>query len=249
MDRGIARRIAALAVDAPHARVLEVGAGTGALTEALIELGADVTAFDIDSALAEVLQSRPELASAAIVTADALIYDYDAYARGGSWTVAGNLPYNVATPLLTLLSERADPPRRIVAMIQRDVADRLTARPGTPAYGSLTLAIALTMRVTRAFTIGPAHFFPRPKVDSSVIVLDRLERPPVAVRDTAFLRQVVRAAFAYRRKTLANSVNLALAIPRDRTASALRSLELNPDIRGEDLDLASFAALADVLAT
>lgn len=247
MDRGIAARIAALAVDAAQPRVLEIGAGTGALTEALLALGARVTAFDIDAALVDILQTRPELAQAAIVEADALAFDYDAYAGGGEWRVAGNLPYNIATPLLLLLSERARPPERIVAMIQRDVAERLTAQAGSAAYGSLTLAIGLTMRVRRAFVVGPAHFFPRPNVDSAVVVLDRLERPPVSTRDLAFLRQVVRAAFAYRRKTLANSLNLALSIPREQTALALRSIDLNPEIRGEDLDLVSFAALSDAL--
>lgn len=247
MDRGIAARIAALVVTSPGLRILEVGAGTGALTEALLALGAQITAFDLDETLVDILQTRPVLAQAAIVQADALAFDYDEYARGGAWRVAGNLPYNIATPLLIMLSERAQPPERIVAMIQRDVADRLTASPGTPAYGSLTLAIALTMRVTRAFVVGPAHFFPRPNVDSAVVVFERLEQSPVNVRDLAFLRQVVRGAFAYRRKTLANSLNLALAIPRERTASALRSLGLDPEIRGENLDLASFAALSGAL--
>jgi 16S rRNA (adenine1518-N6/adenine1519-N6)-dimethyltransferase len=247
MDRGIAARIAALAADRPGRRILEVGAGTGALTEALLALGAQVTAFDVDAALVDVLQARPELVGAAIVQADALAFDYDAYAADRTWRVAGNLPYNIATPLLVMLSERDDPPERIVAMIQRDVADRLTARPGTPAYGSLTLAIALSMRVTRAFVVGPAHFFPRPGVDSAVVILDRLEHPPVAVRDRGYLRQVVRAAFAYRRKTLANSLKLALSIPRERTADALRTLAIDPDIRGENLDLVSFAALSDAL--
>lgn len=248
MDAGIARRIAALAVDAPRQRVLEIGAGTGTLTEALLALGADVTALDVDGALVEILRERADLAGVAIAQADALLFDYAAYAGGGAWRVAGNLPYNVATPLLVLLCERDDRPERIVAMIQRDVAERLTARPGTPAYGSLTVAIALSMRIRRAFVVGPAHFYPRPNVDSAVVVLDRLERPPVEPRDLPFMRQVVRAAFAYRRKTLANSLSLALAIPRQKTAEALRALNLDPEIRGEDLALDSFAALSDALA-
>lgn len=248
MDAGIARRIAALAVDGPHQRVLEIGAGTGTLTEALVALGAEVTALDVDAALVEIVRERADLAGVAIAQADALLYDYSAFARGDAWRVAGNLPYNIATPLLILLCEREDRPERIVAMIQRDVADRLTARPGTPAYGSLTVAVALTMHVRRAFVVGPAHFFPRPNVDSAVVVLDRLEQPPVEPRDLPFMRQVVRAAFAYRRKTLANSLSLALAIPRQKTTAALRALNIDPEIRGEDLALDSFAALSDALA-
>jgi 16S rRNA (adenine1518-N6/adenine1519-N6)-dimethyltransferase len=249
MDRGIAARIAGLAVDAPGDRVLEIGAGTGTLTRALLDRGAALTAFDIDASLVEILRAQGELGDATILEDDAMTFDFDAFAAGGAWRVAGNLPYNIATPLLTGLSERADPPGRIVAMIQRDVADRLTARPSTPAYGSLTIAIAITMRVERAFVVKPASFYPRPNVDSAVIVLRPHDLPPAQIHDLAFLREVVRGAFAYRRKTLANSLHLALAVPRQRTAEALRSLALDPEIRGENLDLASFAALAGALAS
>lgn len=244
----MAARIAALAVDAPGDRVVEIGAGTGTLTRALLDRGADLTAFDVDPALVEILRAQPELAAARILEADAMEFDFGAFAGERPWRVAGNLPYNIATPLLLQLSGRPDPPERIVAMIQRDVADRLTARPSTPAYGSLTLAIAMTMRVERALTVGPSSFYPRPNVDSAVVVLRPHDTPPAQVADYAFLREVVRAAFAYRRKTLANSLQLALAVPRQRTAEALRSLALDPEIRGEDLDLASFAALAGALA-
>lgn len=248
MDAGIARRIASLAVDAPGERVIEIGAGTGTLTLPLLEAGAQLTAFDLDAELVEILRARADLSAARIETADALAFDYDAYAAGAPWRVAGNLPYNVATPLIIALSERPLLPQRIVAMIQRDVADRLTARPGTPAYGALTLAVALTMRVRRAFVVGPAHFHPRPNVESAVVVLEPHEAPTVPPEARERVRKVVRAGFAYRRKTLANSLALALAIPRERTAAALRSLDLDPETRGEDLDLGSFAALADALA-
>jgi 16S rRNA (adenine1518-N6/adenine1519-N6)-dimethyltransferase len=133
-------------------------------------------------------------------------------------------------------------------MIQKDVADRLLARPGTPSYGSLTIALAVTTRVERAFNVAPSQFYPRPNVMSSVVVLHRLATPLVAVRDRVWFEQVVRGAFAYRRKTLANSLALALELPRDRIATALLALNLDADIRGEALDLTTFAALADALA-
>ena len=140
------------------------------------------------------------------------------------------------------------PPKRIVAMIQRDVADRLTAKPGTAAYGSLTVALALRMRVERAFSVAPTQFYPRPNVNSTVIVMRPHAVPPVAVSDIAHFERVVRGAFAYRRKTVANALSLSLAVPRERVTDALRTLHLNPEIRGEALDLATFAALADALA-
>jgi 16S rRNA (adenine1518-N6/adenine1519-N6)-dimethyltransferase len=248
MDGGTAARIARLAADQPGDRVLEIGAGTGALTAALLRLGAAVTAFDLDPQMVEILRSRADLAGADIREADALAFDYTAWAGEGDWCAAGNLPYNVGTPLLVKLASLPRPPERIVAMIQKDVADRLLAKPGTAQYGSLTLAIGLTMRAERALTVPPSAFFPRPGVVSSVVVLRRIDEPEVAVRDRTWFEQVVRAAFAYRRKTLANSLALALGLPRERIAAAIASLALKSDVRGEDLDLRSFAALADALA-
>jgi 16S rRNA (adenine1518-N6/adenine1519-N6)-dimethyltransferase len=248
MDGGTAARIARLAADAPGDRVLEVGAGTGALTSALVRLGAEVTAFDLDPEMVEVLRSRDDLRGVDLRQADALAFDYEGWAGGRDWRAAGNLPYNVGTPLLVKLASLARPPERIVAMIQKDVADRLLAKPGTAQYGSLTLAVGLAMTAERALTVPPSAFFPRPNVVSSVVVLRRRERPEVVVRDRAWFEQVVRGAFAYRRKTLANSLSLALDLPRERVAAAIASLSLDPDIRGENLDLRSFAALADALA-
>ena len=248
MAGATAVRIARLATDAPAVPVLEIGAGTGALTAALVGLGADVTAFDVDPEMVAVLRSRDDLSGVDVREGDALTFDYAAWAAGRDWIAAGNLPYNVGTPLLVRLASLSSPPRRIVAMIQKDVADRLLAKPGTSQYGSLTLAIGLTMRVTRALTVPPSAFFPRPGVVSTVVVLDRLDAPPAVVRDRIRFEQVVRAAFAYRRKTLANSLTLALDLPRERIVAAIASLALNPDVRGEDLDLRTFAALAEALA-
>jgi 16S rRNA (adenine1518-N6/adenine1519-N6)-dimethyltransferase len=198
--------------------------------------------------MVEILRSREDLAAADIRQADALAFDYAAWAGDRDWRAAGNLPYNVGTPLLVKLASLPRPPQRIIAMIQKDVADRLSAKPGTSQYGSLTVAIGLTMRVERALTVPPSAFFPRPGVVSSVVVLHRLDHPEITVRDREHFEQVVRAAFAYRRKTLANSLGLALGLPRERIAAAIASLALKPDVRGEDLDLRSFAALADALA-
>jgi 16S rRNA (adenine1518-N6/adenine1519-N6)-dimethyltransferase len=248
MDAGTATRIARLAVDEPGQRVVEVGAGTGALTAALVALGADLTAIDIDPNLLAIVRERPDLASVRTELADALTYDFTAAAGDGPWRVAGNLPYNIATPLMIRLAQMDRPPDRIVAMIQRDVADRLTAAPGTASYGSLTLAIGLTMRVERAFNVAAAQFFPKPNVVSAVVVLHRRETPAAEVRDRVRFEQVVRGAFAYRRKTLVNSLTLALGIPRERIVSAMQSLDLDAEIRGEALDLRTFAALTDALA-
>jgi 16S rRNA (adenine1518-N6/adenine1519-N6)-dimethyltransferase len=250
MDGASARRIARLATeDAPDGvRMIEIGAGTGALTVALLEAGAAVTALEIDPDLVSILANRPDLANASIVLGDAMTYDYAAFARGGLWRVAGNLPYNVATPLLLQLVEMDDGPSTIVAMIQKDVANRLAAKPGTPAYGSLSIAIQYAMQVERAFTLGPRAFYPPPKVDSTVVRLVRRSEPAVRPRDLEVFRKVVRGAFAYRRKTLANSLALALHLERDVVAHAIAASDLPAESRGEQLDLKAFCRLADVLA-
>lgn len=247
-DRGAARRIAALCIEGGLLDLFEIGAGTGVLTEALVEAGARVAAVEVDPDMTQILASRVELAGVRVMQEDALSFDYDTVTPE-RWCACGNLPYNIATPLVLRWLDLARPPERIVVMIQRDVADRFTAKPSTPAYGSLTVALALSTRIRRAFVLGPPAFYPRPKVDSAVVVMERLADPPVPVRDRAFLLQVVRAAFAYRRKTLANSLALALGIARARTQCSLAALGLDTEIRAEQLDLGAFAALAGDLAT
>jgi 16S rRNA (adenine1518-N6/adenine1519-N6)-dimethyltransferase len=244
----MAARIAALALGDDAPRIVEIGAGTGALTAALVARGAQLTAFDLDPDMVAVLRDRDDLRGVDVREADALAFDFAAWSEGREWCAAGNLPYNVATPLLIALASLPQPPVRVVAMIQKDVADRILAAPGTAAYGSLTVAIGLTMRAQRAFSVPPSAFFPRPGVVSSVIVLHRRESPAAEVADRRRFEQVVRGAFAYRRKTLANSLSLALELPRERIAAAIAALGLDPDIRGENLDLRSFAALTDALA-
>ncbi len=248
MDGGAAKRIAVTCMIAPGARVIEIGAGTGALTGALLDAGARVTALEVDADMIGILCARPELAAATIVHADALRFDYGTLHLDEPWCAAGNLPYNIATPLITSWLELERPPQRIVAMVQRDVADRLLAKPSTPQYGSLTIFCNYFTTVRRAFVLRPSVFYPRPNVDSAVVVLERHAAPPVDVRERSVLLQVVRAAFAYRRKTLANSLQLALGIDRKRTQAALAGLAIDSEIRAEQLDLGAFGALADALA-
>jgi 16S rRNA (adenine1518-N6/adenine1519-N6)-dimethyltransferase len=251
MDGAAAARIARLALDdaAPHARVLEIGAGTGALTVALAASGADVTAIEIDPDLVAILQSRDDLRRPRIVCADALGFDYAAFAAAGSWRVAGNLPYNVATPLVTRLVEMERGPESITVMVQRDVAERFTATAGTPAYGSLSIAVQYYMRVERAFTLGPRFFYPPPKVDSTVVRMTRREVPAASPHDVELFRKVVRAAFAYRRKTVVNSLALALGIDRTAITAAMERAHLSPETRGEQLDIDDYAKLANALAS
>ena len=250
MDSAAAQRIARLALQdaATDTRILEIGAGTGALTQALLEGSNDVTALEIDPQLVAILANRPELRAANVLLADAMSYDFATFSKGRRWHATGNLPYNVATPLMLELIEMDGGPATITVMIQKDVADRLAAKPATPAYGSLSIAVQYEMNVERAFTLGPRVFYPPPKVDSSVVRLVRRAKPAVQPRDVTLFRKVVRAAFAYRRKTLANSLHLALGLERSVIADAIAHGDLPAEIRGEQLDIHAFARLADALA-
>ena len=250
IDREAAQRIArlALAGAADSARVLEIGAGTGALTLALLEAGANVTTLEIDPDLTALLHARGDLLDAAIVQGDALDFDYAGWAAGGEWRVAGNLPYNVATPLIVKLAEMQDGPQSLCVMVQKDVADRLAAKSGTKAYGSLSVAVQCAMEVERAFTLGARAFYPPPKVQSTVVLLKRRPQPAVRPRDAELFGKVVRAGFAYRRKTLANSLTLALGFDRARIERALANCNLSSELRGERLTLDDFARVADALA-
>jgi 16S rRNA (adenine1518-N6/adenine1519-N6)-dimethyltransferase len=248
-DPQAARRIARLCLEAPTPpNILEIGAGTGTLTEALLEEGAAVTAIEIDSDLVELLRSREPLQRARILNADALTFDYQEWAGGERWGVTGNLPYNIATPLILQFAEMERGPETVTVMIQKDVAERITAKPGSAAYGSLTLAVQYAMDVRRAFTLGPRSFFPPPKVHSTVVQMRRRAEPRVRPRDLQLFWKVVRGAFAYRRKTLLNSLVLALGFDRARIERALTRSHLSPEQRGERLDFDAFASLADALA-
>jgi 16S rRNA (adenine1518-N6/adenine1519-N6)-dimethyltransferase len=248
MDASAASRIARLVVEgSPQGepfRVLEIGPGTGALTQALLQLHADVTAIDVDPDMVRILRSRDELDRAQIVHADALEFDYASFAGGVPWRVTGNLPYNIATPLTMQFIEMRNGPQMLVVMVQKEVADRFAAKPSTAAYGSLSVAVQYAMTVEKAFTLKPGAFYPRPKIDSTVVRLIRRAAPAVEVSDEHRFLQVVRAAFAYRRKTLANSLSLALGVPRTAVAQALLQIGLNAEIRGEQLGLGDFAKLA-----
>ncbi len=231
-----------------NSRTLEIGAGTGALTLALLDQGAELTALEIDPELVALLRSRDDLAGAKIVQADALTFDYGLWSAGRRWHVAGNLPYNIATAVTLRLIEMQEGPDSLTVMVQKDVAERFVAAPNTPAYGSLSVAVQYAMYVQPAFTLAPGSFFPQPKVRSSVIRLVRRTEPAVAPSDPATFWKVVRGAFAYRRKTLANSLALALDLDRAKIVRALNSSNLSPELRGERLDLGDFARLADALA-
>lgn len=235
--------------------VLEVGAGLGVLTRALAEVvgpGGKVLALEVDTGLYRVLsaETAADLPQVEVLHADALEADLPALIRerlgGGPVPVAANIPYSITSPLLVrLLSLGPRLVSRLVLMVQREVARRLTAAPGTPEYGSLTLFTHLHADCRLLGEVPREAFHPAPRVDSAVVRLDLLPGPRFPGLDPERYLAVVHAAFQMRRKTLPNALaGPALGWPRSEALAALASAGIDPGRRGETLSPEEFARLA-----
>ncbi len=252
----IIERIAAAADCDKQDLVLEIGPGLGSLTQALGAQAGQVVAVEIDRTLIEPLrESFAGQTNIEIVHADALTADIPALLarwqqtgqfRPGFMAVA-NLPYYITTPLIMRFLEQDCGWRRMVFMVQKEMADRMQAAPGTKDYGALSLAVQFRARANIAFIVPPSVFIPRPKVASAVIVLARLEQPPAAVRDEQRLFAVIRAGFGQRRKTLLNSLASGLEMSKEQIAAALAAAGIEAARRAETLTIGEFARLADAL--
>ena len=245
VDPNTVRRIARLAGVGPGDRVVEIGAGLGALTRALLETGAAVTAVEIDRGLAAVL--REELGDRArIVEADALRLDWDALLGDGPWVLVANLPYNVATPLVADLLDQVPAIVRMLVMVQREVAERLAAPAGSDPYGAVSVKVAYWASASVAGRVPATVFLPRPNVDSALVSITRRSEPAVAA-DVApgELFALVRAGFSQRRKMLRRS--LAKVATAERLAGAFAAAGVRPEARAEELDVVAWGALARAL--
>lgn len=246
-DVSLLDRIVAAAGVCAGAPVLEIGPGPGTLTSRLLSAGARVTAVEIDRDAAGFLRRQLPDSALTLVEADALSVDFAALGVGAGWCVAANLPYNVGTQILFRLLEHEPPFERLAVMLQREVAERIVAEPGTKAYGALTLQIAALARATVAFRVKPGAFTPPPKVDSAVVVLVPWEEPriPDPVLRARF-RDVVSAGFAMRRKTLRNT--LAARFGVEQAERALQTAGIDPQTRAERLGFDEFLCLAAAVA-
>jgi 16S rRNA (adenine1518-N6/adenine1519-N6)-dimethyltransferase len=244
----ILQGILRLAALTPEDAVLEVGAGTGRLTEALAGAARRVIALELDRELITLLHQRfSAWPHVEIIHADALRFDFEQLDEPVK--LVANLPYGTAVPILTRLLQAGSRLRLAVVMLQREVAERLCASPGTKAYGSLTLLTQWHGVVEKGFHVPPAAFFPPPKVMSSVVRITPHLHPPVPVRDEAFLFEIIRGAFSQRRKTLANALGAALRRRFDahRLHQGLTRADIDANRRGETLTLAEFARVANAL--
>lgn len=230
--------------------MLEVGPGLGTLTEALAARAGAVTAIEVDHRLAEVLRTRlGALANVRIIEGDALHADLSALLdTPGPRKAVANLPYNIAAPVLLRLLDPVLAVVRLVVTVQREVAERVVARAGTPAYGRLSVAVQYRAAARIVSRVPPGAFLPAPDVESAVLLLVPHAQPPVAAGDAAFLFRVVAAGFGHRRKTLANALARGLGLTPSAVEAACRSAGVDPRARAETLELEAFAALARALA-
>ncbi len=248
-DTAVARRIVELAAPASRDLVIEIGPGGGALTGLLAERAGRLVALEVDAALAAGLRERlAGQAHVEVLDADARSADYAGLAAsrpiGGRALVVGNLPYSVAKPILQALVDVGPALDELVLMVQKEVAERVAAPPGGRDYGALSVLTQVACDVRLAFTVPPGAFAPPPQVDSAVVHLRARRAPPVPLGDPAQFRRVVLAAFAQRRKTLANALAAGLARPVDEIRALLSTAGVDPTRRAETLTLAEFARLA-----
>ena len=228
-------------------RVLEIGPGIGTLTQGLAEAGANVTAVEMDKKLPAVLaETLKGYDNVRIVQGDILKTNIPELMGDEPYKVVANLPYYITTPIIMTLLEKRLPITRIVTMVQREVADRMTARPGGQDYGSLSVAVQYYTEPELSLDVPPTSFYPSPAVDSAVMDCVVREKPPVAVRDERMFFLVVRASFAQRRKTHGNAIQ-GVGITREMAHAALERAGIDPQRRGETLTLDEFARLADAI--
>ena len=244
IDADIVRGIVDAADIRPGERVLEIGPGIGTLTQGLAEAGAEGTAVELDKKLPAVLAKTLEgYENVRIVQGDILKVNIPEIMGSESFKVAANLPYYITTPIIMTLLERRLPISRLVTMVQKEVADRMVAEPGTKAYGALSVAVQYYTQPHVELDVPPRSFIPAPEVDSVVIVCDVREEPPVTVADEKLFFRVVRAAFGQRRKTLSNALKGA-GFDKELIRTALPAAGIDGTRRGETLSLMEFAAIA-----
>lgn len=232
--------------------VLEVGPGIGTLTQYLAEAAGQVVAVEIDSALIPILQETLDgYENVSVINEDILKVDIRKLAaehgNGRPVKVVANLPYYITTPIIMGLLENKIPVDTITVMIQKEVALRMQAGPGSKDYGALSLAVQYYADAYLAANVPPNCFIPRPNVGSAVIRLARREKPAVKAEDEALLFALIRASFNQRRKTLLNGLSNSPGLPfsKEQVREGIAAMGLSPSVRGESLTLEQFAGLSN----
>lgn len=248
IKRGIVDEIVKAADLQEGEPVLEIGPGIGTLTQGLAQNGANVTAIELDTRLLEVLDTTlAQYSNVTIVHGDVLKLDVPAIMNNEPFKVVANLPYYITTPIIMSLLESRLPIERLVVMVQKEVALRMVAKPGTKDYGALSVAVQYYTKPDIVLDVPPKSFLPAPAVTSSVIRCVLRDKPPVDVVDEKLFFRVVKAGFAQRRKTFANTMKTT-GLSKDRIEELLAKANIDGQRRGETFTLQEFADVANAWA-
>lgn len=250
IDAHVINKIVAAADITKDDIVLEIGPGIGTMTQYLAEAAGHVYAVEIDKNLLPVLdETLSEYDNVTVVNNDILKVDIRELVSDREVKVVANLPYYITTPIIMGLFENHIPASSITVMVQKEVAMRMQAGPGSKDYGALSLAVQYYAKPYIVANVPPNCFMPRPNVGSAVIRLTKHEKPPVEVEDEALMFRLIRASFNQRRKTLQNGIHNAanLSFSKEQVVDALNALGLPESVRGEAFTLEQFAALANEL--
>lgn len=256
-DTNILQKIVDTAEIDKNVNVIEIGPGIGALTEFLAENAAEVMAFEIDERLVPILEDTlRDHDNIKVINEDVLKSDLQTRVKEFKnpnlpIKVVANLPYYITTPILMHLIESKIPFAEFVVMMQKEVADRISAEPNTKAYGSLSIAVQYYMTAKVAFVVPRTVFVPAPNVDSAILKMTRREQPLVEVKDEDFFFRVSKISFVHRRKTLWNNLTSHFGKSEEvktKLEQALGNANIKPSIRGEALSIPDFARLSDALS-
>jgi 16S rRNA (adenine1518-N6/adenine1519-N6)-dimethyltransferase len=258
IDTNILNRIVDHAELGEGSGAVEIGPGIGALTEQLAKRAKKVVAFEIDQRLLPILNDtlspypHVEVFHQDILKADVSTVLQETMGEIEDVMVVANLPYYVTTPIIMKLLEEQLPIRGMVVMLQKEVAERISAKPGTKEYGSLSIAVQYYTQAEVVMIVPRTVFVPQPNVDSAVIRLLKREEPAVKVKDESFFFSVVRASFSQRRKTILNNLISSLENGKEKKAvieQCLNHADIDPRRRGETLSIQEFGRLSDELLT
>ncbi|MEE1013621.1 MAG: 16S rRNA (adenine(1518)-N(6)/adenine(1519)-N(6))-dimethyltransferase RsmA [Clostridia bacterium] len=255
IDEGVLEKITDASELTPDTCALEIGPGAGTLTQRLAARAKKVVAIEIDSALIPILEeTMAAFDNFTLVHQDVMTVNLkeltEAQFGGVPFCVAANLPYYITTPIVMGLLESRLPVTSMTLMVQKEVAERMAAKPGTKDYGALSVAVQYYTRPRIVCKAEPHCFLPQPKVASTVVNLEVLPEPSVSVKDEKRFFQIVKSAFGQRRKTLLNALSKSpyLSVEKEAVLAALTQMGLDPAIRGEKLTVTQFAQLTDLLA-
>lgn len=242
IDERALQRVVSAAELAPGDTVLEIGAGLGQLTEELGRKSKLVVALEKDRTLGEFLRKKfKNWRNVKIVINDALLFDPATMARW--YTLVGNLPYQITSPVLRKFLEHENRPNLIVVMVQKEVGERLTAKPGSRDRGVLTVAAEFFGKASVVATVPKPSFWPQPEVDSAIVRIETRDRR-YAIDNKRFF-SIVKAGFSAKRQKLQNALSRALRVPKDDVREWLHRTRISPDLRAEDLSLDQWVTLTE----